>query len=233
MEISYVVNSNYNFYSKATKVLFESLDKTNYNWRPDFVIVVGESPIEEVKYIDGVKHCFVKYGGIDFTAANYIADNINDFKEYVFYMHDTVYVGPNFFNNVDKDFRGLYYKRLRSRFSMNIGLFKTEMFKRYAHIFDFLRFYDLSVHTIQYYKFLGIFYEDILCNMIDDDPELYTNQAIGFSYHHNYDEEFYQQNVDVYNTGVLRHIVYVPNIDFYKIKANIGRQKMLEWVTKL
>lgn len=233
MNITYVVNSNYEFYKKATEVMFGSLDKTNYNWKDKFVIIVGQSPNNETKIIDGVKHVFVTYGGIDFTAAFYIAEHQEEFEEYIFYTHDTAYMGPNFFNLVEKDFKGIYYKRLRCRYGMNIGLFRKDLFLRYYNILEQLKFHDLSNYTIQYYKYLGIMYEDIICNLVDDDIELQNKQIISNCYQFNTDENFIAENVDFYNTNTLRNIIYVPELDYYKIKANIGRKPPLEWVIKL
>lgn len=233
MNITYTVNSNYNFYKKATEVMFNSLDKTNYNWRDKFVIIVGQSPVNETKLINGVKHVFVTYGGIDFTAAFYIAEHQDEFEEYIFYTHDTAYMGPNFFKLVANDFKGIYYKRLRGRYGMNIGLFRKDLFSRYINILEQLKFYDLSNYTVQYFKFLGIMYEDIICNLVDDDVELQCNQSISHCYQFNMDESFIAENVDVYNTNTLRNIIYIPELDYYKIKANIGRKAPLEWVIKL
>lgn len=233
MNITYVVNSNYSFYEKATKLMFDSLDKTNYEWKDKFVVIVGQSPKEETKIINGVKHNFVKYGGIDFTAAFYIGEHQDEFEEYIFYTHDTAYMGVNFFNLVDKNFTGKFYKRLRNRFSMNIGLFRKDLFVRYYDVLQQLKFYNLSEHNIQYYKYLGITYEDILCNVVDDDLELLNYQKVSDSFQSNIDESFYQTNIDVYNTGTKRHIIYIPELDYYKIKANTGRLSQNEWVIKL
>lgn len=222
MRITYVVNSNFSFYEKSTKVLFDSLDKTNTNWRDDFIVIVGESPFTEIKYINSVKHCFVEYGGIDFTAAYYIANNQDQFNGYVFYTHDTVYMGPNFFKLVKKDFKGIHYKRLRSRWGMNIGLFRKELFLRYKNILETLIFKNLNEDIKRYYKVLGTRYEDIICRMVDDDSEIFEEQHSSDTYQKNDDEQYYQTNVDIYNTGVLRNIVYIPELDFYKVKANIG-----------
>ena len=233
MELTYVVNSNFRFFEKSTSKLFESLDKTGYNWHDKFVVIVGESPFEDVKIINGVKHCFVQYGGIDFTAAIYISENQTEFKDHVFYMHDTVYVGPDFFNLVNKDLTDVLYKRIRLRWGMNMGVFKTMLFKRYSIILKSLKFNDLSKETRLYYKALGAKYEDIICNLVDYDPdysEIFCRDNI---YQYNYDETYHQVNVDFYGEGVPRNIVYIPEIDFYKVKANIGFKLTNEWELKL
>jgi len=233
MNITYVVNSNYKFYEKATKLMFSSLDKTNHEWRSKFVVIVGQSPIEETKIIDGVKHHFVKYGGIDFTAAFYIAEHQDEFEEYIFYTHDTAYMGENFFNLVDKNFKGIYYKRVRGRYGMNLGIFRKDIFERYYNILETLKFYDLSEYTIQYYKYLGILYEDLLCNLVDNDLEIFNYQVLSECFQYNHDEQFIIENTDIYQTGTLRNVIYVPELDYYKVKANIGRRSPLDWVTKL
>lgn len=222
MNITYVVNSNFSFYEKSTKVLFDSIDKIDPTRRNNFTVIVGESPYTETKYINSVKHCFVEYGGIDFTAAYYIACNQDQFKGYVFYTHDTVYMGPNFFNLVTKNFRGIHYKRLRTRWGMNIGLFRKDTFIRYKNILETLIFKKFDEETKRYYKVLGTRYEDIICRMVDDDSEIFEEQHISDTYQINDDEQYYQTDVDIYNTGVLRNIIYIPELDFYKIKANIG-----------
>ena len=116
---------------------------------------------------------------------------------------------------------------------MNIGIFRKDLFQRYYNILEPLKFYDLSEYTIQYYKFLGILYEDIICNLVDDDGEIFSNQALSDCFHNNNDEHFIAENVDIYNTGVLRNTIYIPELDYYKVKANTSRRMPLDWVIKL
>lgn len=233
MELNYIVNSNFRFYEKSTAKLFESLDNTNYDWRDKFVVIVGESPFEDIKVINDVKHCFVQYGGIDFTAAMYIAEHQNEFKDHVFYMHDTVYVGPEFFNLVNNNLKECLYKRIRLRWGMNMGVFKTSLFKRYKIIFDSLKFYNLSKEIRLYYKALGAKYEDIMCNLVDYDPDYRDIFCRDNIYQYNYDETYYKVNVDFYGEGVARNIVYIPELDFYKVKANMGFKFVNDWELKL
>ena len=230
--ITYVVNSNFGFHRSATKVLFNSLDTTGEDWKHHFVVIVGESPVNETKTIDGVRHVFVTYGAIDFVAANYITDHVDEFNEYVFYMHDTCYVGPTFFSNVDK-FQGIYYKRLRFRYSMNIGLFKTELFQEFQPTIKQLRFDTMRYDIIQGYKEIGIQYEDILSRLVEEHPTMQHKQVLGDAYHFNNDEEICYNDVDLYGTGNLRQVIYIPELDFYKAKANIGMKPKNNWIIQL
>ena len=233
MEITYVVNSNYQFYQKTLPVLFGSLDIIGGPWREKFVIIVGESPQEEFKIIDGVKYYFVKYGGIDFTAAFFIAENIDKFSEFIFYTHDTVYVGPKFFDLIQLNFKGKYYKKISSLYSMNIGLFRKELFTRYYDRLKHLKFTQIDEKTRRDFKHIGGRYEDIISRYVDDDLEIFHEQAIGHSFLTNNKETYILENVDVYNTGNLRSVFYIPELDFYKVKANIGGKAPTEWIINI
>lgn len=233
MEITYIVNSNYSFYKTTLPVLFESLNQTGCLWKDKFIIVIGESPTSSYEIIDGVKHFFVTYGGIDFVGAFFIAENYEMFSEYIFYTHDTVYVGKNFFNLIDKNFIGKYYKKLTSTASMNIGLFHKNLYKRYYDKIKHLKFTHIDENTRMEYKHIGQRYEDIISRYVDDDLEIFNDQNISHSYHNSGVETYLQENVDVYKTNNLRKLLYFPELDFYKIKANIGGKSPNEWVISI
>lgn len=230
MEITYVVNSNFSFYQKTLPVLFNSLDKTGSPWKDKFIIVIGESPVNKMEIINGVQHFFVTYGGIDFTGAFFIAENYDMFSEFIFYTHDTVYVGENFFNLIKENFKGKYYKKLSSTYSMNIGIFRKELFKRYYDRIKHLKFTQIDEKTRMEYKHIGGRYEDIISRYVDDDLEIFNDQAIGHGFHNSGKETYIQENVDVYKTNSLRKIFYVPELDFYKVKANIGGKAPADWI---
>ena len=230
MEITYVVNSNYSFYKTTLPVLFDSLNKTGYPWKDKFVVIVGESPDTKVEIIDGVKHMFVTYGGIDFTGAFFIAENYDLFTDFIFYTHDTVYVGPNFFNLVHLNFKGKYYKKLSSTYSMNIGLFRKELFKRYYEKIKHLKFTQIDEKTRQEFKHIGGRYEDIISRLVDDDMEIFNEQALGHSFHNSGHETYIQVDADIYKTNNRRKVFYVPELDFYKVKANIGGKALTDWI---
>ena len=99
----------------------------------------------------------------------------------------------------------------------------------YAH----LKFTHIDENTRMEYKHIGQRYEDIISRYVDDDLEIFNDQNISHSYHNSGVETYLQENVDVYKTNNLRKLLYFPELDFYKIKANIGGKSPNEWVISI
>lgn len=203
--MKFAINSHVGSYQKTFDKITTSL--LNSGIRPDdiYFFIGGYSNYEYYKIGDiNVYRC--DNNSIDFTTLISIID-LNLYIDNFFIMHDTAYVGENFYFKVlNEPIDCSTISLTFDGYSMNMGLYTKDHIIENKNQILSLKNIDYSIESLQHWKKEGIKHEDRFLH-----PKIksynYTNrQVLG--------------EIDYYETGTKRILEYFPEIDFYKIKAN-------------
>ena len=126
-------------------------------------------------------------------------------SDFWFLLHDTCYVGKNFYNTVKNfNYENVNYVALTFDTSMNMGSYKWSYIQEKKE--QILSYKNINEDNLQTFKKRLIDNEDVF---IKPKIHSYCN-----------DKRKTEGPFDYYQTNTLRIIEYFPNIDLYKIKAN-------------
>ena len=213
--IKFWVSSHINFFPKTYPILTPSLINSGIPPEDIYFFIGGEKTYNNIKDENGVNIFKVPHNSIDFTSLISVLE-LDIYSPYWFLLHDTTYVGPNFYkkiteyNYINKSAVSLSYD-----LSMNIGAYSWELIKNNSEKILNFKNTDYSDSSIQYFKQLGIPNEDWL--FINNKHNHYCSNP----------REIIESN-NVYNTGVNRIIEVFKEIELYKIKANWNNKPTYE-----
>ena len=211
-----VINSHRNSLV-ALNHLLDSMQRHQEFYCFDYIIAVGgyyELKDYEVDHICNIHYIKCNHNSIDFNGLLAIIEPWNNTDDYYFYMHDTCRVGDNFFRRLIEINETLLKPPNKISSiklgipSMNMGIYSKEILNHYK---DFLlskknmnkeREIDFKINSHEDFMFIND------PNNIMLEPYQYTP---------------FTGPTDYYNTGVMRIVEYLSNVDLYKIKANWGQ----------
>lgn len=208
-----VINSNKNF-TKALEYLLQSLKKCKeYEYYNIVVVIGGHYELDSYVVTNDKNIMYIKanHNSIDFTGLITILESIHLFNcSHFFYLHDTCVVGQNFLKILnDVDTNDITTCKIKSRSSMNIGIYSTQIVKQFETFLSSVKNTDESCSEL--FKKKGIDFEDYIFK--NDKNNKVLNNPSG-------EHISRSKPVDYYNTGTKRVVDYYNGIDLYKIKAN-------------
>lgn len=217
--IVFAINSTYNFFDLTLPKNLKSLIDCGID-RKDILIVIGgcdsaddASRIEvKLRNLWNIPKIYVvKQNSCDHTLFNFLLDRKEVFKgfDYLFYMHDTCWVGLDFVNRLktytpENDVDSF---SLTESWSMNIGLYRIEFLLNKP---DEIRkaFNDVNTQeAVNYWKQWGAETEDYLMDM-----------SFGHYTQFNKREGIVMENP--YGKSTIRRTRYFECLDFYKSQSN-------------
>jgi hypothetical protein len=212
MNIKFAINSYIKFWETTIPILVSSMIKSGIDSNDIYVFVGGYDEYISIPNDYGIKIYGVPHNSIDFTGLVSLIE-LNIENEYWFYLHDTCYVGSEFYNNI-KNFK--YPDEFKSvsvtnGFSMNMGLYTWQLIKEKQNMIISKKNSDYSVESILKYKKMGIEWED---SIIGRGPLFYCNYGL---VDRPQDREEFN---NIYGTDTKRAIEYFTELDLYKVKAN-------------
>lgn len=217
--VLFVVNSNINFYQKSLRKNLYSLFNAGINHKSIMVLIGGFDDPEKASeaefrirdYYNIKKSYALKQNSCDYTTFNFVIDRPETFVgfDYIFYMHDTTWVGKDFLKNVEMytpeeevDSYGL-----TGSWSMNIGLYRIDYLLSKPE--EVRKSYNIinTPEAINEWKKWGALAEDYLMNKANGN----------YSNHDSY-EEITMENP--YGSTVERRTRYFRCLDLYKSQSN-------------
>ena len=211
--ISIVINSCKPNINISLKHLLESIKL--YNPGLQVISIIGGCINESVRRNNNYTTVKAKHNSIDFTGLiTIIEQRIPTLvTPFIFYMHDTCKVGPDFFTKLlaidlkDNKTYGIH------RPGMNIGIYSIDILHKYKDTLLSLKNPENTQESIHKYKELGVYKENIIFKENNNHEILKGTRTVSPPH-------------DYYNTGVMRIVEYYSSLDLYKIKAN-WRKKII------
>jgi len=215
VNIAIVINSNIRFVETTAPRLIDSLLSCGFNENHIFLICGGATE-QPSNFKSRVPTFYVEYDSIDFSGLIFLSSFESAFTHY-FYIHDTTFVGPNFKNNLlalsDDRYEVI---ALKSRPSMNIGLYSADYLSQKRDVLESILNTDLGDESLQNWKKWGVTNEDFLSwkssaqvtsfDVLAERNDGGKAKVLG--------------EVDFYENGVLRRIEHYEYLDLFKVKAN-------------
>ena len=206
--MKFTISSHKDYISTTERPLIDSLLNCGIDINDIYVFVGGYDINQGYKKISPDYNKFsAPHNSIDFTGLISILE-MNIKSDYWFLLHDTSYVGGNFFNEIKKyNYTNKDTVALTFDTSMNIGAYKWEYLLNKRDEILTYKNNDNTFAGLQSYKRKLIENEDCF---LKPKIHFYTNE----------NRQRLGPPTDYYNNSTPRIIEYFPKIDYYKIKAN-------------
>lgn len=202
--MKFVISSHINYINTTEQKIIPSLLSTGIKLEDIYVFVGGyDLDYGYQKISNDINKFSAPHNSLDFTGLISVLE-MNIESDYWFLLHDTLYVGPNFYRTVQNyNYTDVNYVALTFDTSMNMGSYKwSYLMEKKSEILS----YKNNNWDLQLYKKRLIDEEDVF---IKPKTHFYCGE-----------KRKTHGPVDYYNNGTNRIIEYFPNIDLYKIKAN-------------
>ena len=203
--MKFVISSHIDYIESTESKLVTSLLDSGVNI-DDIYIFVGGYDVNYgyVKLSTNINKFSSPHNSMDFTGLISVIE-MNIQSDFWFLLHDTCYVGKNFYNTVKNfNYENVNYVALTFDTSMNMGSYKWSYIQEKKE--QILSYKNINEDNLQTFKKRLIDNEDVF---IKPKIHSYCN-----------DKRKTEGPFDYYQTNTLRIIEYFPNIDLYKIKAN-------------
>jgi hypothetical protein len=209
--ISIVINSCKPNIDISLKHLLDSIKL--YNPGLQVISIIGGCHNEDAKSDNNYTTVRTKHNSIDFTGLIAIIEQSIPTltTPFIFYMHDTCKIGPDFFTKLlavdlkDNKTYGIH------RPGMNIGIYSIDILHKHKNTLLSLKNSENTPESIHKYKELGVHKENIIFKENKNHEILIGTRTVSPPH-------------DYYNTGVMRIVEYYGSLDLYKIKANWRRK---------
>lgn len=213
------INSTANFYKESLKKNLKSLIEAGVNRKDILVVIGGFDDAEQASEVEvylrnfwNIKKIYaVKQNSCDHTLFNFLIDRpeVFDGFNYLFYMHDTCWVGLDFvnlLNDLTPDEKVDSFG-LTETWSMNIGLYNKDYLLNKRD--DIKKAFNdkNTFEAINYWKQWGAETEDYL-----------MNRNFGHYTQFNKIESIKIENP--YNQSTIRRTRYFECLDLYKSQSN-------------
>jgi len=208
MQIKFLISSNISYINKTKHKIVNSLVESGVDINNIYIFVggydkdYGYQKLSEDLNIYSAPHSSFEYNGL----ISVIEQNIK--SDFWFLLHDTCYVGPNFYKNVlNYDYKNASVVRLnKGGRSSNIASMSWDYIQQIKDKIMIYKNTNLDEYSLQKLK-----------KLIVDDEDKFL-----FPSEHYYCESLPRilEPVDFYGNGVLRQIENYFEVDLYKIKAN-------------
>lgn len=207
-----VINSCFAYANKTLPPLIKSIIEFNPGF--NVIIVVGGAPSSSLKMaVDrNIVIMEVTHNSFDFTAFIALLEmNLQLLTTpFLFFMHDTVIIGPKFFSTllsiqVPESITSISFQHPSS----NIGIYHRSVLHKFND--TILRFKNSkSDHeSLNELKHLHVVIEDLIFRLNTKSHRFFPTKSI----------PNWGSTEDPYNSGTQRIKEYFPDLDFYKWKA--------------
>jgi hypothetical protein len=200
------ISSHKNFYTKTYEPLVTSLLESGVPAEDIYFFIGG---FESYEKLDGEINIWTtNHNSIDFTGLIGVLD-LNLQSDRWFLLHDTLYVGKNFYNciqntasNADTiDISSWWPKNMGSYSQIYLNHIKDSLITEYKNI-------DISEQAAHKFKTFNVDTENrFLCKQ-----EFYSTER----------PYIVQDQIDFYESNNLRSVQYYPNIDIYKVQSCVN-----------
>ena len=199
MKIKFAISSHKNFWEHTYDVIVSSLLESGVPNEDIYFFIGGLDKYEKIN--NKINLYLVPHNSIDFTGLISVVE-LGLESDYWFLLHDTCYVGPNFYKCIQEHNHTTNTISLSFDLSMNMGSYKQSYLNKRKN--DIINYKNIDDNSLQNYKHRLIRDEDVFLTK-EDYYTGETRQYLG-------EEIFYN--------GVSRMKEYFPKIDLYKLKAN-------------
>ena len=208
MKIKFTISSRILGFDKTYPVVITSLLESGIDPNDIYFVIGGHDVYSQEINEDGINIIKSTQNSIDYTGLISVIEQ-NIYSDYWVLLHDTCYVGSNFYKTIKEyDYKNKPAVALSNDLSMNIGAYSWQYLENIKSDLMQFRNTDFSESSIQHWKQIGILNED-----------RYLLQ-FRTQYHYTDIPRTSTGPVDLYLTGVPRMIEYFGGIDLYKVKAN-------------
>lgn len=207
-KIKFTISSNKNFWEKTYPILIPSLLKSGVPPSDIYFFIGGCDEYKKIDNIENINLYQCNHNSIDFTGLISILE-LNIKNEYWFLLHDTCYVGINFYTILLKKILIMTDNTfpLCRESNMNIGIYKWDYLQSIKdELITKFKNTNYNEDTILEYKKFGVSNEGIFLknnNIVLNNSSRSVSEPINF-----------------YNNGIMRIIENFSDIDFFKVKAN-------------
>jgi hypothetical protein len=212
MNIKFAINSYIKFWETTIPILVSSMIKSGIDSNDIYVFVGGYDEYISIPNDYDIKIYGVPHNSIDFTGLISLIE-LDLENEYWFYLHDTCYVGPEFYNKIKNFDYPVEFNSVSvtNGPSMNIGLYKLSIIENNKEKILNKKNKDYSLEKTLEWKRLNVMWED---DIIGRGPLFYCNYGL---VDRPQDREEFN---NIYGTDTKRAIEYFTELDLYKVKAN-------------
>jgi hypothetical protein len=208
MQIKFTISSRRLGFENTYPIIIGNLLDNGIPPEDIYFIIGGYDSVTKYITTEGVNLIQVNQNSIDYTGLIAVVEE-NIYSDYWVLLHDTCYVGSNFYNTIKNyPYNNAPAVALSSDLSMNIGAYSWEYLQNIKDELFSYRNTDFSEESIQMWKQKGINDEDKFISCFRS------------KYHYCNTPRINQGFTDIYQTGTPRVIEYFPGVDFYKVKAN-------------
>jgi hypothetical protein len=208
MMINFLVSSHISSHKKHAEKLIKSLLKCGVK-NDQILVVVGGAEFEQTIRKNNITYAYVNHNSYDHTGLIYLLES-NNTNPWWWVLHDTTEVGSNFLNLIAK--RGCTHDHIAigDEGWLNMGLFSLKFITECKN-------YILSLKNCS--KLRAILSERVYPKLTESSS--YCGRH-GFSF---------LAHRDVYGDGVIRRVIYYPEIDLYKYQSfYIEKKETLEYL---
>ena len=205
----FAISSYISFYEKTYPIIIESMLKAGVPPEDIYFFIGGYDEYE--KSDDCVNVWKTNHNSVDFTGLVSVLD-LNLKADRWFLLHDTLYVGPNFYNHVKNYDSNEEVIGMSKMWSKNMGSYSQEYLEK-------LRLILMSEYKNENYDLESIKKTKEM-NVMTENRFLTGNR-------------WFTENLpiivkpatDFYHTGTLRDVQYYFDIDIYKIQSHTGTHR--------
>lgn len=209
MKIKFAISSNINFYKITQPIIVNSLIESGVPEEDIYFFIGGYNEYRKIHKRQNIYE--VNHNSFDFTSLISVIE-LELEADYWFLLHDTCYVGPNFYKKVlSSNYSSDVIALTEHGFSMNIASYKQSYINdKKTEILQFKNV-NYDIESINNIKRLCVHLEDILIK---------NSNSVSYYTTSGYSEGPY----DFYKNGTMRIIEHYPDIDLHKVKSNwIGK----------
>lgn len=203
MKIRFAISSHNAFYKTTYHVIINSLLKSGVPANDIFFFIGGNDKYER---LDSQVNLYkVDHNSIDFTGLISVLD-LGLESDYWFLLHDTCYVGQDFYKKVCNFTYDSEIVKLSSGISMNIGSYSQVYLNSIKDQINLYKNQNYDNESLQVLK----------RRLIQDEDCFFKGDNVPFYSINNSSDD----PIDFYNNGILRIVEHYNDIDLHKVKAN-------------
>lgn len=207
MKTKFTISSHIEFHEKTYPIIVKSLIDSGVPPKDIYFFIGGCDKVEQVEGKE-VNVWKVDHNSIDFTGLIAVLE-LNLRSDRWFLLHDTLYVGPNFYKHICSHLTQPNVIGMSKFWSKNMGSYSQTYLSNIAHwlLLDYKN-KDLSKEAAHRFKTMNINTENEFLKCED----YYTHK----------EPIMKEYGVDFYKSGTLRDVQYYFDIDIYKIQSHLA-----------
>lgn len=205
--MKFCITSNINFYKTTYPKIIDSLIASGVPEKDIYFFIGGYNEYREVENSSDVKIFEVPHNSFDLTSLIAILE-LDIESDYWFLLHDTCFVGENFYTFVSNfEYNQETVSLAIDGPCMNMGAYSWEFLQRNKNQINAKKNTDYSEWGLQKAKYSAVYSEDE-----------FLHPKIAF---YNKSNRRSSGEIDYYGNGVPRYINYFNDIQLYKVQSNI------------